>query len=121
MSTATGGRADLIIFDDPVDFNNAIKNPAQRETVKESFRSVWTNILEPWGRAIYIGTAWHEDDLMHELLDNPEWCFVVQRIQETPDSPVRSLWPDKWSEPELFRRKRELTGERSQFDLCEYL
>jgi hypothetical protein len=114
MSTATGGRADLLIFDDPVDFNNAIRSPSQRETVKEGFRSVWTNLLEPWGRAIYIGTAWHEGDLMHELLENPEWYFTVQRIQDTPDSEMVPLWPCKWGVQELKQRKREI-GQR-EFD-----
>jgi hypothetical protein len=118
MSTATGGRADLLIVDDPIDFNNAIKNPSQRETVKECFRSVWTNLLEPWGRAIYIGTAWHESDLMHDLLENFEWAFVIQRIRKQPGDRMKPLWPDKWGIRELKARRAEI-GEREfsrQFD-----
>lgn len=59
LSSGTGGRADLLIFDDIVDFRNAIQQPALREIVKEAYSSVWINLLEPDGRVVYIATPWH--------------------------------------------------------------
>lgn len=63
MSTGIGGRSDLIIFDDVVDMRNAIEQPALRQKVKENFTNVWMSRLDVGGRAWYIATAWHHDDL----------------------------------------------------------
>lgn len=81
-SAGTGSRADLQIFDDPVDLRNAILNPALREQVKQSFYNVWMSRLVPTGYRVYIATVWHEDDLTNELLRNKEWNFLVMRISE---------------------------------------
>lgn len=67
MSTGVGGRADLIVFDDVVDQRNAIEQPALREKVKENFANVWMSRLDKGGRAWYIATAWHHDDLTSYL------------------------------------------------------
>jgi len=68
LSSGTGSRADLIIFDDVVDFENTIKNPALIDTVKEAYRNKWINMLTKNGRVIYIFTRWHERDLSHDLI-----------------------------------------------------
>jgi len=81
-TSGTGSRADLQIFDDPVDLRNAILNPAMRQQVKDSFRNVWQSRLTPDGFRIYIATVWHEDDLTHELMVNEEWNFLVMKISE---------------------------------------
>ena len=82
LQTATGGRADLLIFDDVVDLNNAILNPAMRPKVIEAFHNVWLPRLEPGGFAIYIATRWHLEDITGVLLKNPQWRFLVQAISE---------------------------------------
>lgn len=81
-TSGTGSRADLQIFDDPVDMRNAILNPAMREQVKESFKNVWMSRLVPSGFRIYIATVWHEDDLTHELMANDEWHFLKMMVSE---------------------------------------
>jgi hypothetical protein len=107
-STATGGRADLEIFDDPIDFRNALQYPAMRKVVKQAFYSVWMNLMEPDGRMVYIGTAWHMDDLTHELLSNASYSSrVYKAIQENGSV----LWPSKWSIEALTKRMGEI-GER---------
>src|SRR5262249_9373267 len=50
-ASGTGGRADLIVFDDVVDLRNAVTIPALRETVKTNYKAVWLNLLEPDARA----------------------------------------------------------------------
>lgn len=82
LQTATGGRADLLIFDDVVDLNNAILSPAMRPKVTEAFHSVWLPRLEPGGFAIYIATRWHLEDITGVLLANPQWRFLVQAVSE---------------------------------------
>jgi len=82
LQAATGGRADLLIFDDIVDLNNAVLNPAMRPKVVEAFHNVWLPRLEPGGFAIYIATRWHLEDITGVLLQNPQWRFLVQSISE---------------------------------------
>lgn len=80
--TGVGGRADLIIFDDVVDYRNAIANPSLKKTVIDAFFSVWMTRLEPGGRAVLIGTRWAEDDLYSVLLESSEWSFLEQSISD---------------------------------------
>jgi hypothetical protein len=82
MTTGIGGTCDLLIFDDICDLNNSVLSPAKREAVKEMVNNVWLSRLEPEGVALLIGTAWHSEDASHELVKNPEWVFLLQRISE---------------------------------------
>jgi hypothetical protein len=81
-TSGTGSRADLQIFDDPVDLRNAILNPAMRVQVKEAFKNVWLSRLVPGGSRIYIATVWHEDDLTADLRKDAAWKFLVMKISE---------------------------------------
>lgn len=81
MSTATGGRADLLIADDIVDRRNALQFPQLRETIKHAWKSDWTNLLEPEeGRIIYICTLWHTADNSHELMTNAAYAVLEHSI-----------------------------------------
>jgi hypothetical protein len=105
MSTATGGRADLLVFDDPVDFRNAIQQPALREVVIGSYNDVWINLVEPDGRVFYAATPWHKDDLTHRLLDESSPYFkIVDKI----DDNFTPIWPEKWSKEALITRYKEI-------------
>lgn len=113
-SSGTGSRADLQLFDDPVDLRNAILNPAMREQIKSSFKNVWIPRLVPDGFRIYIATAWHEADLTHELMKNSEWAFLVMRVSEDftcieCESKLKGkykipLWSSQWSEDKLKKQ-----------------
>ena len=105
LTTATGGRADLIIFDDIVDFQNAIKFPSQRDQVKEVFFNVWIPMLGPEGQAVYLATRYHEEDLTSVLMKNPKWVFIDLSV--TGDPPV-SAWPERWTTEALIARKEEI-------------
>jgi phage terminase large subunit-like protein len=103
-STATGGRADLLIADDVVDRRNALSMPALREQIKHAWKSDWTNLLEPHGRIWYICTLWNKADLSHELLGNAAFRKLFAAV---PDD-FGALWPDKWPEAELRARHVEI-------------
>jgi phage terminase large subunit-like protein len=103
-STATGGRADLLVADDVVDRRNALTMPALREQIKHAWKSDWTNLLEPTGRIWYVCTLWHKADLSHELLTNPAFDKVFHAV---PDD-FGALWPKKWSEEALRARHAEI-------------
>lgn len=104
LTNAGGGRADLIIFDDICGFRNTISQPALRDQVKQSVRNVWLNMLEPTGRAIYIFTPWHKDDLSAELKDDGAWRLASYAVNESHEGP----WPRKWTVARLKEREREI-------------
>ena len=127
LSTATGGRADIILFDDIVDQRNTIQQPAMRPMIRSSFFDVWLNILEPDGKAWILGTRWHEDDLYGELeglCEKPGsgwvlWrkpCIIRVQKEVKEDSTEESkkiyskipLWPERFTLDILQTRKNEL-------------
>ncbi len=108
LSSGTGGRADRIYYDDLVDFRNAIAHPALRELVKDTFQDVWSNLLTKTGRAVYIATPWHEDDLTAALKGNSEWAVLEQPIGED----LIPIWKAGWTQERLAARRREI-GDRA--------
>ncbi len=103
-STATGGRADLLIADDVVDRRNALSFPALREQIKLAWKSDWTNLLEPDSRIWYICTLWHKDDLSHTLMANPAYTTIKYAVPED----FGALWPEKWHAKALSERFKEI-------------
>lgn len=103
-STATGGRADLLIADDVVDRRNALSFPALREQIKQAWKSDWTNLLEPGSRIWYICTLWHKDDLSHMLMENMAYDKLFYAVPEN----FGALWPDKWHYDALIERYNEI-------------
>ena len=121
-SSGTGSRADIQLFDDPVDMRNAILNPAMRQQVKDSFTNVWLPRLVSDGYRIYIATMWHTMDLTCDLLKNAEWKFLIMKVSEDftkieCESPFKgkysiSLWEPFWNTEKLKKQLR-LIGSRS--------
>lgn len=132
LSTATGGRCDMLIADDIVDRRNALQYPQIRETIKHAWKSDWTNLLEPDGRVIYICTLWHTADLSHELLENPAFAVLRYDVLPTMDkiqasvalpftgngrrerkSWIEPLW-NHWTKEALVMRRDEIG--QAEFD-----
>ena len=90
LSTGIGGRADLLIVDDPHDLRTGVQEPSRRQAVIETFHNVWLSRLEPTGQCIYIATSWHEEDLTHVLAQNPSFGVLAQAISEDYDGIVQS-------------------------------
>jgi len=103
--TILSKRADLIICDDLLNFENT-RTPEQRQKIKDWFNLVLLPVLEPkTGRLVVAGTIWQIGDLMEELLADPTFDYRkrYRAIVEEPDetSPVRKLWQqwcDKYTE-----------------------
>lgn len=109
MSGSTGGRADIIIFDDTCGMRNTLYLPRMREQVKESFYSNWLNILDgPKARYYVIGTPWHVDDLISDLRynDNIPKCKEMW-VGDNFESP----WPERFPD-EYFRKRLQLLKPR---------
>jgi len=107
-SSATSGRADLIILDDVCDFKNAIAEPSSRARIITAHDSVIANLKEPGSPTVAIATAWHEQDLNSELQRREGWDWKVYRIQPEPGGPMVPLWTPKWDVPQLEARRNEI-------------
>ncbi len=89
-------RSDLIIVDDVCTQENSASEE-QRQKVKDFFRqSLLPTLVPPGGRVIVIGTPWHEDDLMSELLKDPQFQVKKRLAAIQHESVRRDLW-DQWS------------------------
>ena len=53
-----------------------------RDKVIGTFEDVWMQRLESWGRALYVGTPWHEADLTHPLMKRPGWSLLKIWVSE---------------------------------------
>lgn len=86
-------RPDLIICDDMED-SEEVRSAEQREKKKEWFFADVCNAInrsrDDW-KIVVIGTILHEDSLLQNLLDDPEWFSI--RI-ELCDDHFKSSWPD---------------------------
>lgn len=112
LSTATGGRADILIADDVCDFANSVASPAKREGVKSSFDDVWVNLLPANGRVWYIYTPWHKADLSADLerrarQRDATWSLLKLQVLDRGSEFV-PVWPEVWSSDALKIRRNDI-------------
>jgi hypothetical protein len=86
LSSAMGGRADLLIIDDINDPRNTLWQPRLRNIVFNNFTGTFLSRLEPRGRVAMISTRWHVSDVPGRILADPlmqrAWGFLTQRVSE---------------------------------------
>lgn len=98
-SSASGDRANLLVADDVVDRRNSISLPKVRQTIREAWDD-WVNLTGPDGWILYLCTLWHNADLTHDLLANPEWAVAWYEITGSLGSYVRLPDGQDWESPE---------------------
>jgi hypothetical protein len=99
LASATGGKADLVLFDDVVSFKNAILNPSMRQQVIDAFFGNWMDIKSgPKARIIYVATPWHKDDLTAKLLKTPKF----QSYKYFIDEDFTPVWEERWPKEALI-------------------
>lgn len=92
--TILSKRADEIICDDILSPENT-RTVEQRMKIKEWFYSVLLPVLVPGGRLIFVGTIWHPQDLLSEILDDGSWDYR-KKFKAVISWPERmELW-DQW-------------------------
>mgnify|MGYP000857668694 CR=1 FL=1 len=101
---ATGGRADLIIFDDIIGGREAIQEPGRLEKISMAFRRDWLNIGGK--RHIVIGTPWTPDDILAELSEDDTW----RKWKKPAIIDGHALWPEERPISWLMEQKK-LIGE----------
>ena len=104
LSSTEGGRCEWLIGDDVCDFKNTIDEPARMPKVINAWNGVWLNRLADGGRAVYIGTHWHNLDLTAHLETNPEFRTYKFAI----DKDYTPQWEAKWNSERLRQRARTI-------------
>lgn len=101
-----GSRLDFIIVDDILDFENT-RTEEQRKKLIEWFYTTVDTRLTDGGVVYVIGTPWHPEDLLHELVKNPgwegKWYSAVKNPQANPDE-WEPLWPRVWPTRRLLKK-----------------
>ena len=92
--TVLARRVDEIICDDLLSPENT-RTVEARAKLRAFFYEVLLPILVPGGRVIFVGTVWHPQDLLLEILGDPTWDYrkKFQAIIKEPDK--LEMW-DEW-------------------------
>ena len=108
-------RPDLIIGDD-IEDPEAVRNEELRANLKEWWFSDVCNSInrarKDW-KIIIVGTILHEDSLLQNLLDDPDWHGV--RLELCDDN-LHSLWPGFMSDAEV-KKLYDSHKRRGQLDV----
>lgn len=109
LSSGTGARADLILFDDAADFRNTILNPSLRTQVIDKVRNDWLPTLATGGRIWSVFTPWHKQDVNAYFKENARSWHYIRLPHGTPDDPYHSSCPLITPSSKL-REQRETLG-----------
>jgi len=93
MSSAIGGRADILLVDDIFDQRTAVSQPSTREQHLATYAQVWLSRVEPnvegnenKRQVIAICTRWHEDDLLGFVTSDPimlnQYGVLIQKVAD---------------------------------------
>jgi len=121
MSTAIGGRANLLIFDDPQDLKSAVLEPLTRQKIQDTFKNIWlTRLIPEQAEVIVLMNKWHENDLASFIQGNPVWSWMQIAVSKNLDSLeyndsfgrkfILPLW-SKFNRAALIMKSKEL-GQR---------
>lgn len=113
LGTITGGRSDLVVFDDIIDEEN-VRTRLQLEKVLTWVDKVCIPTLYPWGGALWIGTRWSYADIYSVLMERIPFEIKKAIINEETR---QVLWPTYWNYNRLVERRKEIG---SIFFNCQY-
>lgn len=97
-----GSRADEVIADDLLDYDNS-RTVHQRMLVEEwMHKSLLSRRKARIGRAVVIGTAWHHDDIYAKARREGGWVVChMPLLSGGTDVRATLLYPDNWPYPML--------------------
>jgi predicted phage terminase large subunit-like protein len=105
----TGGRADLIWFDDICDLRNSVLQPALRAQVKEAVANIWMPMLDPSSahtpRVWRSATPFHTDDITADWRRRHESDASLLR---RPCVGAKSPWSEVFTAAVLDEKKAEM-------------
>ncbi len=93
-------RPDLIICDD-LETSEGVRSEEQREKLLDWFLNDVCNSVDrgskDW-KIVFVGTVLHEDSLLVNLLEDPEWASIQLSLC---DDNLKSNWPDFMSDDDV--------------------
>ncbi len=81
LSKGVSGRADVLIFDDPVDDESIYSEPV-RDSTRRAYQNVWMSRLVDTGFVLYIATRWADEDLTKTIMESGRYGILTQRVSE---------------------------------------
>lgn len=112
--SVTGRRADLGLIDDPVRSREDADSERVREKTWDWYVNDFLTRLKPNGRIVVCATSWHEDDLMHRILDREraEWKVIkIPMLAGSNDILGREegdrLWPEWYTEEMVEQAQKD--------------
>lgn len=111
----TGHGLELALVDDPHKNRAEAESKTYRDQVYEWFTSTLLTRIEPGGSVFAVHARWHPDDLIGRLSKDAaaHWESInLPAIAQAGDPLGRplgaALWPSRWSEEALARKKIEV-------------
>lgn len=82
LSTAIGGRANLLVFDDPQDLKTAVHEPSTRQKIEDTFKNIWlTRIIPQDSEVLVMMNKWHESLVFGDVL-TPDGMKDISECQK---------------------------------------
>jgi predicted phage terminase large subunit-like protein len=108
----------LGLGDDLVKDRTEAESPAIRKSTREWYEDVFTTRAAPDAIQVMIGTRWHEDDVLGNLVDRDGWVFLnLPMLAEEDDVLGRVegelLWPERFGPNDFPRVERGEISSRS--------
>jgi hypothetical protein len=111
-----GAHPDWIVCDDVLNDETMYSETVRQKQI-DYFYTAITNMIVPSGQIVVVGTPFHQGDLYASLRENTEYHF--EKYQAL-DAEGKALWPDRYNEELLKRRKAEIGAIRFTREfLCE--
>lgn len=101
-----GKRPNLLVCDDMED-DEQVENPDRRSKFRRWFFRAAKQALSKSGKIRVHGTILHEDSLLSRLRKNKTWKHLFYKAHEGFDDFSNILWPERWSEEQLRKRRQE--------------
>lgn len=97
-----GSRADIVLADDLLDFDNS-RTSYQRGLVESWFHnSLLSRRKSQVGRVVVIGTSWHHEDLYSKARREGGWVVChTPLLSDSPDVYATLTYPDDWQHEHL--------------------
>ena len=113
-SNASGGRADLMVFDDIIDYKTVVMQPRLHESIVGHFRNTWLSQGAKGRRIIVIGIPTTSDDLLAQLMIDPAWKHFARPawVQNEETGRDDAVFPQYWPMERLLEQRGTL-GERA--------
>lgn len=113
FGTVQGARIDLLIVDDICTWRTA-RTAAQRKKLSAWFKQSLGSRLTRSSRVVFLNTAYHPDDLLHEYSKRPGYITRAFPMREADATGAyRSTWPGRYSMADIQAKIADLGGEGS--------